>query len=491
MKKNIIYTLVWTLSVVMTGCDSWLDIAPKGKVILTTAEEYGQLFDNSGYVYYNLSDIEYLDDATWINAQTIVDNWNSPTLSVSNATYRTDYDRAEYAYGNSGNGTTFFQSMFQRITKIANTILYNRDQIEGTSSEVAILMAQAKAYRAFAYFALVNVYAKPFNPETAATDGGVPLRTDPLLENQPEKPKATVAEVYELMLRDLDEAIADLPETAKTKFRFNKAAGYALKAKIHLFMQDYDACIDAAEEAYKLNHKVCNFTTRIDTVLHKPDPFIYATEDENLLFATDQYAYTTVLLHPGLIRLYREGLTAYGQEGIVKDTRIGLYRQPNSSVKDYQYILQFNPTNTEYAVNSIGLRTTEVMLMLAECYARKGMNGKACEYLEPYLTSRYFHYEHAKFRLPEKREDAVRFILDERRKELVMGYNRFFDLRRLNLEIEYHIIPERTIPLDIEATPNLPQATYRLPANSPLYVLPFPTKVIANDPRLTSNYINE
>ena len=479
------------LSAGLTSCDSWLDIAPTGKIILTTAEEYGQLFDNLSYVQYNLNDIAYLDDEVWVNPQVLVNGWSSPNLTTSNVMYSADFDRSENASGNSGTiSTTFFQLMYQRITKVANTIIEadGRGEIEGTAGERKVLVAQAKAYRAFSYFALVNVYAKGYDPATAETDGGVPIRTDAQVDALPNPAKSSVAAVYALMLQDLEEAIPDLPEAAETPYRLNKAAGYALKAKIHLFKREWNDCIEAAKQAYDLNHQTYDLPTRIDPELHYPEPAIYANGEENLVFATT--ATTYFLLHPDLIALYREGLTDYGQSADVHDMRLDLYEQPNSAVKDYQYTMQYMPEALQYANNCVGLRTTEVMLMLAECYARKGDNDMVKQYMEPYLASRYAGYDHAALTLPDDVDATVRFVLDERRKELTMGYNRYFDLKRLNAEGTYRTEPSRTIPLDTEATPSIPQGTYTLPYNSSLYVLPFPTKALLNDDRLESNTMN-
>ena len=156
MKKIAIYLSVLMLG--LSSCDNWLEIEPKGKIILTTAEEYGQLFDNLSYIQYNLADIAYLDDEVWVNGQVIINGWNSMNLSVANILYKNEYDRSVNASGNAGNGSTFFQSMYERITKIANTIIYDagKGKIEGSSTEITQLVAQAKAYRAFAYFALIN-----------------------------------------------------------------------------------------------------------------------------------------------------------------------------------------------------------------------------------------------------------------------------------------------------------------------------------------------
>lgn len=493
MRKTIKYICAaLCFSVGLSSCDDWLDIEPTGEIILTTAEEYAQLFDNLSYIQYGMSDIAYLDDEVWVNTQVLVNGWTSMNLTVANIIYNEDYDRSENASGNAGTlGSTLYQSMYERITKVANTIIYNAGQgeIEGTDAEIAQLVAQAKAYRAMNYFILVNCYAKPYNAATAATDGAVPIRTDSYVEVQPDPAKSTVADVYALIQRDLDEAIPNLPESASTPYRFNKAAGYALKAKVHLFKQEFDECIAAAEESYNLNHQTYDLVTRIDPVNHYPDPAIYANGEENLIFATNSTTY--FLLHPDLIALFRAGLTDYGQSADVHDVRLDLYQQPSSAVKDYQVTLQYMPQALQYATNSVGLRTTEVMLMLAECYAREGNYDKVREYMLPYLTSRYANFEASSLAIPDNVTDAVKFVLKERRKELLMGFNRFFDLRRLNLEEAYRTEPTRTIPYDTSVTPGIPQDTYTLRHNSSLYVLPFPTKALLNDPRLESNYMNE
>lgn len=178
MKNTVITLLALPFACMFASCDSWLDIEPKGEIILTTAEEYAQLFDNTTYISYTLSDVEYLDDERLVNPQNVLEAVNSPTLKAANATFDTGYDRSEYANGNSGTGTTFYQSMYQRISKICNVIVNARSDMEGDSKEIAAVVAQAKAYRAFSYFLLVNIYAKPYNAATAETDGAVAIRTD-------------------------------------------------------------------------------------------------------------------------------------------------------------------------------------------------------------------------------------------------------------------------------------------------------------------------
>lgn len=483
--KSVILVLLMTY---LSSCEKWLDIQPKGKVLLTTASDYGKLLDNTSTFSYDISDIAYLDDEMWRNASNISSVWNSWNLVAANMLYlsNVDYDRSLNASGNSGTtGSSVYQDCYGRISKIANTIISEKDQMTGTPQEIKEVVAQAKLLRAFNYFFLVNMYAKPYNKATAAKDGGVPLKLDPNIETIPDPAKSTVAEVYAQIEKDINEAIPDLYDVAASPYRFNKAAGYAFLAKVHLFKGEFDQCAAAALQSYNLNHTIVDLVTRVNTTTNKPSPVIYATEGENLYFAKTSTNYTYI--GQELIDLFKGALQAYGEGADVTDMRLGLYKRPASSISDYKFILSWVPNTKEYSPNVAGFTTAEVMLMLGECYARLGQNDKVKEYMLPYLQSRYINFDQSTLMLPSDIPGAVKFVLNERRKELTRGMNRFWDLRRLNSETEYQKVPTRLFPADPASTLPIPRQTYTLPVNSPLYILPFPSKVLENDLRLTSN----
>lgn len=485
MKSNIFIGISLLMVVSLSSCDKWLDIQPKGKILLTSAKDYGLLFDN--ITSYDNADIAYLDDEQWRNASNISAVWNSWNLVAANMLYlpSSEYDRSLNASGNSGTtGTTFYQVMYQRIAKTANSIIYAEDKMEGSEAEIKSVVAEAKMLRAFSYFLLINAYAKPYDNATAATDGGVPLKLDPFIETEPDPAKSTVAEVYAQIEKDINEAIPDLNVVAKTPYRFNKAAAYALLAKVHLFKKEFDECIAAATESNRLSNQMFDLVNLVNPVTNKPTTPLYANGAENLFFAN---AIGGSYIGQELITLFQDGLLSYGEDSSVTDARLGLYKRPAASVKDYKFILNWVPIAKDYAPNTAGLTTTEVVLMLAECYARKGQNDKVKEVLKPYLETRYINYVHDDFVLPNDIISTVKFVIGERRKELARGWNRFLDLKRLNTEPDYQKVPTRVFPADPVATPDIPQQTYTLPVKSPLYILPFPSKVLENDKRLTSN----
>jgi hypothetical protein len=119
-------------------------------------------------------------------------------------------------------------------------------------AELAEILGQAYAYRAYAYYDLITHYARGYIIGNPATDPGVPLQvgTKPPYTSGP---RATVQEVYDQMYADVDEAIAVFaqatdrcsgPTYCKSDLNINVA--YGLKARIALSSGDWATARDAA-----------------------------------------------------------------------------------------------------------------------------------------------------------------------------------------------------------------------------------------------------
>lgn len=101
--------------------------------------------------------------------------------------------------------------------------------------------------RASSYLTLARHWGPAYDPATADTDLCVPLI---LVYDQLEKPsRATVQEVYDQILADLDEAevlLAEIPGAVRSQVPTIDAV-YALKARYYIDTQDYASAIDYAE----------------------------------------------------------------------------------------------------------------------------------------------------------------------------------------------------------------------------------------------------
>ena len=88
--------------------------------------------------------------------------------------------------------------------------------------------------------------------------------------------------------------------------------------------------------------------------------------------------------------------------------------------------------------------------------------------------------------VPATQVEMVKTIINERRKELLFGFHRFFDLKRFNLEPEYQKTITRNYPV-VNISETYPQKTYTLSPDSRLYIIPFPRSARDKNPNLTLN----
>lgn len=99
---------------------------------------------------------------------------------------------------------------------------------------------------------LVTLYAKVYDPATAASDPGVPYVTEPETEVFKQYQRNTVAFVYEMIEKDLLEGyqlIDDQIYRNAPKFHFNEKAAGAFAARFYLFKREYDKVITYASSA--------------------------------------------------------------------------------------------------------------------------------------------------------------------------------------------------------------------------------------------------
>lgn len=144
-----------------------------------------------------------------------------------------------YGYDNTGGGNFIAQGIhdaannaiinnkwgicYQGIGR-ANTLLDNIGGITMDEATKKRFVAEAKFLRALYYFNLWNYY------------GGVPLILEtPNVEKHGQLPRNTADQVQAQIVKDCDEALADLPVTVDSKGKASKGAANALKARTLLY----------------------------------------------------------------------------------------------------------------------------------------------------------------------------------------------------------------------------------------------------------------
>ncbi len=137
-----------------------------------------------------------------------------------------------------------WQQHYRVITR-ANDVIAAVPGVPGasfTAAERAQFIAEAKFLRALAHFQLVNLFAHPFN-FSGGTNLGIPIVITPFTGTVTFPARNTVAEVYTQVIKDLTEAVIDLPATystaVATRGRATKGAAQALLSRVYLYKGDF------------------------------------------------------------------------------------------------------------------------------------------------------------------------------------------------------------------------------------------------------------
>ena len=171
----------------------------------------------------------------------------------------------DYGTVNSSNRTArSFWLKFYSIIKDANVII-NRAEGEqvtwDSEADKNEIVSSARFFRAYAYRCLVSFY------------GGVPLITEEISAPKFDFVRATVDQVWALVLEDLQFAKSHLPTANPTGATLSKAAANYLIAETYLVMKQWDNAIAATNEILN-DGQYDLMTSRFGSMTDKPgDPY--------------------------------------------------------------------------------------------------------------------------------------------------------------------------------------------------------------------------
>lgn len=460
--------MVSLLIVSAAACEDYTDLTPKGSLVIETADQFLETVSlpNRGYPINNF---QYLSDDQWMKEADVIGK--TPNINTINFTFDETTDRVSLL-----NTSSFYNQAYTYINRW-NTIITLVDDSKGEASTKQLAKAEAKIYRAYDHFLLVNTYAKGYDPQTAATDGGICIMDKFDLEAQPSK--STVAQVYAFIQKDIDEALPYLQEKPMDVYHPSLAFAYAFKAKVHLFKREIASAKAAAEKSLSYNNKI------FDMVAYNTQggPNVVAVPAANNIEVLS-YMYMTGYTEMNFAYQYiisPELRTLFG----TNDARFNLFFNTTSTTNLDQgsNTAYWATVYTKFFYPTVGMKTTEVYLMLAECYAREDKFTEAVDVLNTLRAKRILSGT-VNLAVPTTRKETMDLVINERRKELLLGFNRFFDLKRLNTETEYAKTVTRVFPI---VNKTVPQKTYTLQPNSRLYIIPFPLSVLQKNPKLTLN----
>ena len=464
--KKIIYSLFYILIAysTITCSEDFLDRKPLGRYTIDTYPAGGL----TEYTYGMYSMLRQFDNAwPYIGIFCITSDDSDKGSYPADNPEMASLDEFTFTASN-GLFLGFYRKSFEAINK-CNVLLIQAEEFKdkGMISDEEYLLARAEALflRAYFYFNLV----RPF--------GGVPLVDSVLTDiNTWNVPRSSKEEVYALMEEDLLFASENLPGQWDSKFvgRVTKGCADGLLAKVYLYQQKWAPAMQKCQDV--INSGFYNLNTSYDIIFtedgencsesifevqciyneqyNKDDLAVYGSQYANVqgLRGTGALDFGWGFNSPSIALL-----AAYEPDDPRKDASIlfmnettpyselidsnKIANKESGAVHPYNQKVYTNPLYRNASgkgrdlwggwVNIRLLRYADVVLMFTEAANELGQTNEALEKLEWVRARARGGNASVLPEITETDQNALRDIIwHERRIELALEHERFFDLVR-------------------------------------------------------------
>lgn len=440
------YTVVLLFMAIALGaCNKFLDIKPKGLILPEKVADYEGLLNSSTLTQtFQVSLLHFTDD--YLND---FDGLNQS--SVANAYYWRPLITI-----NQKADPEVWGPLYNAIYS-TNVIINNvMEAKEGTLEKKGQVMGEALVIRASCYLDLLTVFAKAYNPATAATDPGLPLVTSTNVTDAAPS-RSSVKATLDRAVNDVLTASAALPVSNINRYRVTKYVAYGVLSRLYLYMADYPNAKKYAEMALQSPHSNLNYNSfASDTDLPE-----YELSPEVL------WQRTSVDYSAPVFMLYSADLKTYFNDN---DIRYSFLTTTNNSG------LGRGSLPGDY---NFGISFPEMELTRAEVLARQNDFNGAMTIVNALRKNRIRTAAYAD-QTAGTGAEALTMVLAERRRELAFCGLRWFDMKRLDQEGKMPVI--NRINLETQAI------TATLAPGSAQYTFEIPIRVQMFNPGMELNH---
>ncbi|MGN6801264.1 MAG: RagB/SusD family nutrient uptake outer membrane protein [Ginsengibacter sp.] len=425
----------------LNGCKKFLDAKPDQKLATP-------------------SDIE--------DVQALLDDYTDMNLQLSNAGPRSDDDfylLDSYIGSRDVNSQNIYTwqkdaivddgwNTMYKVVLNANLSLETLQKIQPSAfNKPAYNMAYGSAlfFRSFAFYQLLQVYAPPYDSNTAGKDLGIPVRLQSDVSTK--NTRNSVSEGYKQIIDDTKESIALLPNRSYPPSRPSRAAAYSLLANVYLSMGNYQEAGLYADSALQIQNTLIDYNNA-DSTASKP----FTRFNDEVIFSAATAGNATLYTSHRIVDSFL--FSSYS----TNDLRRALFFKKTGA---NQYGFKGNYQESAFGVLFNGFAVDEMLLIRSESFARENKVSLAMDDLNELLAARYKTGSFVPLTAGNSK-DALTVVLEERRKELIGRGNRWNDLRRLNREPAF--------AKDLKRVVN--GVIYELPANDPRYTFYIPQQVV-------------
>ncbi|MCH7409982.1 RagB/SusD family nutrient uptake outer membrane protein [Belliella sp. DSM 111904] len=421
----------------MQGCEEFLNEKPQKSLLIPDKLEDLQALLDDELTTMNLNPgIQVIaSDELWIS--------DGEFNSLNNAAERNAYIWASEVY--EGFLIPDWENPYEQIF-YSNVVLDQLENIERNETNRLLhdaVRGSALFYRTMAYTNLIQLFAPEYDPLNADELIGLVIKPTPNIEDKAFQ--ISLKASYEMLIADLMEALNLLPQEIVYKSRPSQPAVLALLARLYLNMEDFAKSEEYALRCIDLYNNLLDYND-VNSSLAIPFPRF----NDEVIFHSSMPSYgfyRTAKINIELYNSYEEN-----------DLRRQLFFTTNAAGERI-FKGWYTGQNRLFG----GIATDEVYFIVAESKVRNGKTAEGLEYLNNLLLTRW---KEGTFEptVSLDSQEALKTILEERRKGLVLRGLRWQDIRRLNRISDQ--------PLDLKRIVNGQE--YMLEAGSSRFTFPIP-----------------
>jgi starch-binding outer membrane protein, SusD/RagB family len=409
---------------VFVSCDGFLDTRPTTSVDPISAQENVQGIEAILTSVYNRyqSEFRYGREIT-LTPDILADNTEQHPVTSG----RGD----GYAVNNQGSHITFWNTAYLTINE-ANYVIDGASETEAPQSTRDRLQGEAYFLRGFTYFDLARTYGYEPGREVGGWTQSAIIRTNPTrdLDDADFRARSSNVEVYNQAVSDLENAVALLSNSDRGVFFANYAAGHALLARIHLYLENWQDAIDHADIAMS-STSVQLLNTEAAFI---NNPFNSVPNPESIMELNIDPVEESLGSNVGLCPWTQpqHWFDVVPSQNLLDTFAPNDYRNHLFSVHtdDWPVSLKWACSTGAFDDNVPLIRLPELYLIKAEAYAELDNLPQALAYLEDLQTTRGLD----PFVSADK-DEIIEEIMTERRRELNFEGHRFYDLKRRAMDI--------------------------------------------------------
>lgn len=346
MKRYIIYLVPMLFAAFsLISCD--LDFFPSNAM---TSEQLAEDPTSATYITdgcYSMFKDEFEYKALYASGNSYVRHYfqmaefPSDNICLSGRTTDVLYEATCYKSNSTLKNLTTFWWLSYKIIYAANSVIESVQDGESTSSDQ--LKGECYFIRALAHLNLVTLYAKPYS--YGRENPGVVIRTS---TNTETTTRATVGEVYDQIVSDLNSAIA-LMTTSSARGNSgyaSKVAAQGLLTRVYLYMGENQNVVDLVDEMLD----GADPSSELEPTATFPDYFANALTSKETLFAIAHTAIDTKG-QASIGSMYLNDGIGWG-EVYPSDPLLNLYERYPEDIRYTSFIKpQYSTTSTGYMIS--------------------------------------------------------------------------------------------------------------------------------------------